>query len=640
MATYYVSPTGNDSSDGLTTGTAWATLTKVNSATLAANDTILFQRNGVWYGQLIPQRSTINYSAYGSGNRPVISGFQVLSSWQDMGGGIFRAATTTTNPKVLVIDDIIIPKGRYPKTDWSRFDSHSGLTSITDSDLPASPDLTGAEVVIKTSRFSIETRTITAHSTNTLTFAAVEHALQDNFGYFIQNHTSCLTQLGDWYYTAGYIYMYFGAVVPSTKVVKVSLYDYVLKCQNRTDINTQIICFEGGYESNVYSNVNCTNFIVDNIESKLCGRYGVTSVATGLKVLNSTIHHCADFGIYTYSTSAEISGNAIDSIGLWEGMGTYTGYMGISVNGNTSITEYNRITNCGYNGIILRGNDSQVRYNFVDTYCTVLDDGGGIYTSNNTYTGRVIDHNICINGIGNYTGSTNYGSTTPSTTLYAHGIYLDEMAADVDVTNNSCINNSYSGIFLHSATSNNVTGNTAFNNAFTQLLFAHDTTAANMASIVNANNIFVAKEATQYCFYFRSNYDDLNFGSASGNVYARPVDDDNVFGVDPYNGGLTAYDLAGWKTLSGYDADSTKSPKTITDVNDISIVYNDTNTAEAVSLGSAKMGMDGTIYVSEITLQPFTSAILINHSSNIKYLIDNAGKYLVGSDGKYQYTSI
>jgi len=640
MATYYFSNTGNDSNNGTSELTPFQTIAKCNILTLAAGDNLLFKKGDTFYGQLLPQRSTINYGQYGTGNRSIISAFQVLTGWTDQGGGIYRAATTTTNASMLIIDNVVTPKGRYPKNDWLRFDSHSGLTSITDADLPDSPNYVGSEVVIKTSRYSIETRTILTHASGALTFAAVEHELQNNYGYFIQNHSSCLTAFGDWYISGGYIYMYFGAVDPATKTIKISFYDNTINVQNKTDITLSGICLEGGYDICLYGNVNCTGFVANDIEIRYSGRYGANSVASGFTVTNSYIHDCADFGVYTYAPSAVVTGNTVDRIGLWEGMGKFTGYIGLSVNGNDSLCRYNRVTNTGYNGIIFRGNNTEVSYNFVDTYCTVIDDGGGIYTSNNTYTGRIIDHNICINGIGNYSGSTNYGSTTPSTTLYAHGIYLDEMAADVDVTNNSCINNSYSGIFLHSATSNTVTGNMAYNNAFTQLLFAHDTTAANMASIVNANNIFVAKEATQYCFYFRSNYDDLNFGSASGNVYARPVDDDNVFGVDPYNGGLTTYDLAGWKTLSGYDADSTKSPKAIASTGELSIIYNDTNSAEAVSLGGAKMGMDGTIYVSEITLQPFTSAVLINHSSNIKYLIDNAGKYLVGSDGKYQYTSI
>ena len=39
--TYYVSPSGNDNNNGTSPSTAWKTITKVNSVTFAAGDSIL-----------------------------------------------------------------------------------------------------------------------------------------------------------------------------------------------------------------------------------------------------------------------------------------------------------------------------------------------------------------------------------------------------------------------------------------------------------------------------------------------------------------------------------------------------------------------------------------------------------------------
>ena len=71
--TYYVSNGGSDSNDGKTPQTAWATLNKVNGASLKAGDGVLFERGGVFRGYLIAQTG-VTYAAYGTGAKPTISG--------------------------------------------------------------------------------------------------------------------------------------------------------------------------------------------------------------------------------------------------------------------------------------------------------------------------------------------------------------------------------------------------------------------------------------------------------------------------------------------------------------------------------------------------------------------------------------
>ncbi len=68
---YYVSGNGNDENDGLTPGTAWASLDKVNAAGLSRGDGVYFERGGTWRGQLWAQDGVI-YAAYGEGPKPNI----------------------------------------------------------------------------------------------------------------------------------------------------------------------------------------------------------------------------------------------------------------------------------------------------------------------------------------------------------------------------------------------------------------------------------------------------------------------------------------------------------------------------------------------------------------------------------------
>jgi hypothetical protein len=71
---YYVSENGNDDSDGKSPAAAWKTLGRVNNARLLPGDGVLFDRGGVWRGQL-QTKSGVTYSAYGKGDKPIIKGF-------------------------------------------------------------------------------------------------------------------------------------------------------------------------------------------------------------------------------------------------------------------------------------------------------------------------------------------------------------------------------------------------------------------------------------------------------------------------------------------------------------------------------------------------------------------------------------
>ena len=89
--TYYVSncgTVGSDSNNGTSPSTPWLTIAKVNSSTFNPGDTIEFHDGCTWREELnLPSPGTasnpITVSTYGSGNPPIISGSQVITSWTD-----------------------------------------------------------------------------------------------------------------------------------------------------------------------------------------------------------------------------------------------------------------------------------------------------------------------------------------------------------------------------------------------------------------------------------------------------------------------------------------------------------------------------------------------------------------------------
>ena len=92
---YYVSNSGNDSNNGTSTSTPWQSITKVNAATLSPGDSVLFNRGDTFYGTLQARSGTTSnpvvYDTYGTGNKPVLTGFKTLSTWTNEGGGIYSA---------------------------------------------------------------------------------------------------------------------------------------------------------------------------------------------------------------------------------------------------------------------------------------------------------------------------------------------------------------------------------------------------------------------------------------------------------------------------------------------------------------------------------------------------------------------
>lgn len=93
MATYFVDATGgSDAANGLTTGTAWQTVAKVNASSFSAGDSIAFKRGERWREALtVPSSGSsgnpIVIGAYDTGADPIISGANLVTGWQVASGG-------------------------------------------------------------------------------------------------------------------------------------------------------------------------------------------------------------------------------------------------------------------------------------------------------------------------------------------------------------------------------------------------------------------------------------------------------------------------------------------------------------------------------------------------------------------------
>ncbi len=631
---YYVSSTGNDSADGLSSSTAWKTISKVNSVSSLFNpgDKILFRRGDVFAGTLIMSKSgvagnPITIGAYGSGANPVITGFITISDWDSYGGGIYyKSVSCESSPNIVTVNGVNTPIGRWPNSDYLTIDSHSSNRSITDSELPSSPNWTGAEVVIRKQPYIWDRNKITSHSGSTISYTSgSNYSAKDGYGYFIQNDIKTLDRQGEWYHNGTNFYMHFGSSSPENYSVKISVRDILINVDKVNYITIENISLEG---ANKYAvQVRDAGYItIQNCNINFTGNTAIYGPFWGsspnCKIINNTISNSNNNAITLNSdhTNATISGNNIKNTGMIVGMGESGDgtYKGIYASGDNGIIQYNTVENTGYVGIDFFGNNTTVAYNFVNNFNLVKNDGGGIYTYTGTKTpryGQKVTNNIILNGIG-------YGKGIPDNEVHASGIYTDDRSRSILIADNTIANCNSSGIFIHNAHEIDITGNTLYNNGSarldygSQILFVHDSYSPDdpIRNLKINNNVFFARTKAQSVICFMTMDSDIpRFGTADNNYYAKPID--NTYIARTWNAGwwstATMRSLSNWQSFTGQDKNSRIAPISVDNENKIKFEYNATSSNKVISLDGSYIDVKGTKYSGSITLQPYSSVVLM-----------------------------
>lgn len=627
--TYYFSMSGSDSNNGLSMLSPKKTITHLNTLSLNSSDSILFKRGETWSNEpLIATNSGISgnkivYGAYGTGEKPIITGFTTVTLWTNLGSNIWEstnAVSTLSTCNMVTINDVSVPMGRTPNSGSNyTFQSYSGTTQITSSNLNGTPNWTNADAVVYTNAWIIDRVKISSQSGSTLNFASDLSYTPDPTYYpnfFITNDARTLDTQNEWYYnpTTKKIRIY-STTQPSN--VKVSTVENLITV-NKWYLTFENLSIHGANTNLIYNSFGGstpTDVTFQNCEMKFAGENIANIVMKNWTFVGNLMSDSNHNGIYArYSSGRTISNNTIQDIGIYPGMvsGSFNP-SAINITGNTTATiEYNTINNCGYNGITCGIDYNTVRYNLISNYCTLLNDGGGIYTFNGTGESGTDMH------------SSIYGNIVVDS--QSSGIYLDENSMGIEVYNNTIANVSHGhGIFMNNPSYINIHDNTTFNceNGYTQREHTGGHTVSNMNV---QNNIFVAKESTQTTATFYSPNDNIGAsGTYNNNVYARPIDD-NLTIRKIINTTITNYSLSQWQTYSSQDANSTKSPKTIISTSGIEFRYNETSTPKQVSFSWAGIDMNGTPYSSNPTLQPYTSLVLIKNIPNPTRTKKPAGK--------------
>lgn len=594
---YYVSTSGNDANAGTSATAPWKTLSKVNSFTFAANDSILFKRGDVFFGSIIVKSNSLIYSAYGTGAKPVITGLITATGWTSLGNGVFEC---TVNAKkrlnVVLLNGKIQQIGRYPNASDANggYLSYESATSssITDNQLSTTVNWTGAEVAIRKNGYTIDRCIITSQSGGTINYKMGRNANSSvtpimatalvNFGYFFMNDPRTLDQLGEWYFdsTKNKLQIYFGAADPSNYNVQVSAVDTLFNIGSRSSIRVNNISFEGANSSVIFA-LNTSAITVDYCDMNNIGTRGIQfSNIPNVLIDNVTVNHSLSNSIQVFSKNqpnVTIRNCIVKNNGLFAGMGSYyegADYRGIHAEANSNLLiEYNVVDSTGHAGIYFQGNAATVRYNKISNFCNVVDDNGGIYTyvsgtdanPGPYFTNRLITGNIVFKGIGAPNGTT---STMPDVA----GIYVDGRSMNITITGNTVFNIPGNGFQSNNPNNINVLGNVFYNNN-RDIYFAR----WSWGSITNLNikkNVSFSMNSTQKNIYYVNtglntpvattlSADLQKLGAIDSNYY-QSMNDAGV-NLEIYNtqGGAAVatspMSLEGWQAFSVHDH-STRRP--------------------------------------------------------------------------------
>ena len=490
---YYISNRGNDKNSGIATELAWRTISQLNASFLLIQpgDSILFKRGEIFYGTITVtasgrQGNPIVFSAYGKGSDPVITGFITIKDWVKKEGNIWQASAPgiKNNLNMLVMDDLPQRIGRYPNADlpdggYMRYENTTAANNIIDSNLDASINWTGAEIVIRKNHWTAERCRVIKQEGKTITFtyacAAINTTTPPSLyqgtkgnGYFFQKDSRTLDQQGEWFLdsTNNSLQIF---LTDTNHLIKAAALDTLVNTKGMSYLTFSHLSFEGANMSAVYNN-NGEHITIKNCSFKNIGAKAIHFWSTG-NVLIENVHtnNILSNAIQVRNTKKDnvtVKNCVIKNTAPFIGMGSFfddRDYKAVSVSAlNNVLVENNFVDSCGLSGIQFQGNNVLVRHNVVNHYCRLLDDGAGIYTfvdfskdnAGENFINRVVKNNIVLNGRGAPEGS--------SKIYKAEGIYLDGRTMNTTVIGNTIAYTGNKGLASNNPVNITLRDNTCF----------------------------------------------------------------------------------------------------------------------------------------------------------------------------------
>ena len=476
---------------------------------IANGSTVSLQCGMTYQGTLnLSGKSNVTVTTSGTCGKASITPGTAVTSWSLYQGNVYSAPIGFT-PVQVSIDGKPIDTAHWP--------NRPQVWATSTSSIPSS-DLTGATLITKPNVYSINSQTLSSNSVST------------SSPFYVEGKLWMLDSPGEWVVSNGRLYIWApdgaspeGRVWAAAGNVGIN----ADKSSGVTIDNVRVFSASDGI-----SGAASTNLKVRNSEILNSARDGVYAPDASTLVLDSNaIANSVRNGIggWYNNNGAIVTNNVVSTSGT-VGMpkptqaGIFFGYS----SKNTKIDK-NQVNNSASNGITAYVN-SVISNNTVDSACTVLTDGGGIYT--NGRTAGYVPLNLRIEN-----------NTVRNVALDgAKGIYLDDASSYVTVTGNN-VSATPTGLFIHDGSNNTVTSNTFYSNV-------NNHVALGMTS---SSNVFTGNN-------FNSTRNELTFALAGSNLTSYGTFDYNTYkttNVSRFASAAGTKDYTGWKNYMRQDTHST-----------------------------------------------------------------------------------
>ncbi len=552
---------------------------------------------------------------------------------------------------------------------YSNVDGYPTANQLQDNELPAG-DWTGARIHLKGIRWYILNRRVDSDSGSTLTLNDNLNcydggcASNGGWGYWVSNHLATLDQNGEWFYDAATnrVYLYSNGGSPSNiegsvifddsdtylggiilgrhlqqHISYVTIDNFEIKNWFSHGITTPT-----NWQNNDNDNIIIRNNHIKNVDStgiKLTAWVwdNTGGVVTGwrgghnLSIENNVIDGANHFGIDSYAYNSTFSDNEIKNIGLitnlnQSGMGCGITGANCTENGDGlrlkldnatfsshhNTVRYNRLEKIGAQGMDVFGHTNTIEYNVINQACYSKGDCGAVRTFGRTNLGasnvydNILRSNIIIDTVGNTDGVNN--TFKP---LFGIGLYIDNYSRDTVVTGNTIISSTIDGVLFQNSTGS-IQNNVLYNNnvgsmSRGQVGVYHST--SQVASL-NNNVMYGLNYIDAFTFAKTLHMESAthsNLTASNNNYFFNPYRSDNI-SVGSFR------TLAQWQSDTGFDTNSVESWFNLNpgDPPLSRVFYNDTKLPMIVNFNGVRyLTLDQTPMTSSMTLQPFTSVVLV-----------------------------
>lgn len=442
----------DDAADDIAAGTIGDPYKTIQAAvTAAVSGDIIGVRAGT-YRETVVAKTNVTIRGY-TGEDAYISGFNIVNtSWTLHSGNIYKTTITlpvngfnTSTGRVQAADPhypgttimanqilrngVMMPEARWPNiavngtfgTDdlFQRSKYRNGInsgngfnqTQLTDATFPiAANGLIGATLV-SNGWFSQDPRTITAHSSNTITYAPIwdntPTGVWFRWRYYLTGKLGLLDAAAEWHYESGTLYFWQPGGGTPTGTIVYKARNYGIDARGKQNVTIVGLKFIGC--DAFMGDATSTGATLDRIESTFANHYvrhdvvewqgvgmakqfGIKLIGANSIIKNSILAYSAGTALWL-GENCDAENNLIHDVG-------YAGYWGNGISlwgttGNQTITR-NTIYRTGRSGFDFGYNfgyaqgastnptsfhyNVELSYNDISYSCLISSDGGGSYT--------------------------------------------------------------------------------------------------------------------------------------------------------------------------------------------------------------------------------------------------------------------